>query len=138
MAESSIVDAHGRPIRKAELKKELAAPSLTGVRQVWHNGIASHLTPDRLGMILRAAENNDGHDYLTLAEEMEEREPHYASVLGTRKRAVSGLDVVVESASDEPADVRLADAVRDLVRDAVFGDLIEDLLDALGLSLIHI
>jgi|ETNvirome_6_1000_1030641.scaffolds.fasta_scaffold00018_64 phage gp29-like protein len=132
MAESSIVDAHGRPIRKAELKKELAAPSLTGVRQVWHNGIASHLTPDRLGMILRAAENNDGHDYLTLAEEMEEREPHYASVLGTRKRAVSGLDVVVESASDEPADVRLADAVRDLVRDAVFGDLIEDLLDALG------
>ncbi|MFP3490946.1 DUF935 family protein, partial [Staphylococcus sp. SIMBA_130] len=77
------------------------------------------------------AENNDGHDYLTLAEEMEEREPHYASVLGTRKRAVSGLDVVVESASDDPADVRLADAVRDLVRDAVFGDLIEDLLDAL-------
>ncbi len=132
MAESLIVDAHGRPIRKAELKKELAAPSLTGVRQVWHNGIASHLTPDRLGMILRAAENNDGHDYLTLAEEMEEREPHYASVLGTRKRAVSGLDVVVESATDEPADVRLADAVRDLVRDAVFGDLVEDLLDALG------
>ncbi|TBW58546.1 DUF935 domain-containing protein [Marinobacter halodurans] len=132
MAESPIVDENGRPIRKAELKKELAAPSMTGVRQVWHNGIASHLTPDRLGMILRAAENNDGHDYLTLAEEMEEREPHYASVLGTRKRAVSGLDVVVESASDDPADVRLADAVRDLVRDTAFGTLVEDLLDALG------
>ena len=132
MAESSIVDTRGRPIRKAELKQELAGPSLTGVRQVWHNSIASHLTPDRLGSILRAAENNDGHDYLTLAEEMEEREPHYASVIGTRKRAVSGLDVVVESASDDPADVRLADAVRDLVRDAVFSSLIEDLLDALG------
>ncbi|WP_328184639.1 DUF935 domain-containing protein [Marinobacter sp. OP 3.4] len=132
MAESPIVDTSGRPIRKADLKKELAAPSLTGVRQVWHNGIASNLTPDRLGSILRAAENNDGHDYLTLAEEMEEREPHYASVLGTRKRAVSGLDVVVESASDDPADVRLADAVRDLVRDAAFGSLIEDLLDGLG------
>jgi phage gp29-like protein len=132
MADSPIVDTRGRPIRKAELKQELAAPSMTGVRQVWHNGIASHLTPDRLGSILRAAENNDGHDYLTLAEEMEEREPHYASVIGTRKRAVSGLDVVVEAASDDPADVKLADAVRDLVRDAAFSTLIEDLLDALG------
>lgn len=132
MADSPIVDASGRPIRKAELKQELAAPSLTGVRQVWHNGIASHLTPDRLGSILRAAENNEGHDYLTLAEEMEEREPHYASVLGTRKRAISGLGVVVESASDDAADVRLADAVRDLVNDAAFGTLVEDLLDALG------
>jgi phage gp29-like protein len=132
MADSPIVDASGRPIRKAELKQELAAPSLTGVRQVWHNGIASHLTPDRLGSILRAAENNEGHDYLTLAEEMEEREPHYASVLGTRKRAISGLGVVVESASDDAEDVRLADAVRDLVNDAAFGTLVEDLLDALG------
>lgn len=132
MAESPIVDASGRPIRKAELKQELAAPSLTGVRQVWHNGIASHLTPDRLSSILRAAANNEGHDYLTLAEEMEEREPHYASVLGTRKRAISGLDVVVESASDDAADVRVADAVRDLVNDAAFGTLVEDLLDALG------
>ena len=132
MAESPIVDSRGRPIRKNELKRELAAPSLTGVRQVWHGGIASSLTPDRLAMILQAAESNDGHDYLTLAEEMEEREPHYASVLGTRKRAVSGLDVVVEAASDEAADVRLADAVRDLVRDAAFGTLVEDLLDALG------
>jgi len=132
MADSPIVDASGRPIRKAELKQELAAPSLTGVRQTWHNSIADNLTPDRLGMILRAAANNDGHDYLTLAEEMEEREPHYASVLGTRKRAVSGLDIQVEAASDDAADVRLADAVRDLVRDAAFGTLVEDLLDALG------
>lgn len=132
MAESPIVDSRGRAIRKSELKKELAAPSLTGVRQVWHNGIANSLTPDRLGMILQAAENNDGHDYLTLAEEMEEREPHYASVLGTRKRAVSGLDVIVESATDEPADVRLADAVRDLIRDVAIVNLVEDLLDALG------
>ena len=35
--------------------------------------------------------------YLVLAEEMEEKDPHYASVLGVRKRAVSGITPIVEA-----------------------------------------
>ena len=70
--------------------------------------------------------------YLTLAEEMEEREPHYGSVLGTRKRAVSGLEPVVEAASDAPEDKKIADAVRELIRKPGFGECVDDLLDALG------
>lgn len=128
-----ILGPDGEPIRKEALTQAVATASLTGVRTVWHHGsMATNLTPDRLARILRNAEDGEHKDYLTLAEEMEEREPHYASVLGTRKRAVSGLEVAVESASDEKSMVAMADAVRELARAPQFGDMLDDALDALG------
>lgn len=128
----ALVDQFGQPLRRSELTKEIAAPSVTGVRQVWTESIASGLTPARLAAILRAADANDPHDYLTLAEELEERDPHYGAVLGVRKRAISGLPITVESASDSAEDQRLADEVAALTRKPAFGYLIDDLLDALG------
>ena len=125
----------GRPVRKRDLTSEAGRPTLTGVRQVSrHQSIATGLTPRRLAAVLRtAAEGDYQHDdYLTLAEEMEERDPHYAAVLGVRKRAVSGLEPAVEAATDEARDVELADAVRELVRRPEFAALLEDSLDALG------
>lgn len=132
MAESPILQRDGQPFETADLTEELAAPTMTGVRSVWTQSIAAGMTPARLASILQAAADGNAHDYLTLAEEMEERDPHYGSVLGTRKRAVEGLPVHVEAASDDAADVRLADAVRALVRRPVFDELIGDALDALG------
>ncbi len=72
------------------------------------------------------------HDYLTLAEEMEERDLHYRCELGKRKLAVSSLPANVEAASDSAHDVMLADEVRALVRRPGFRGLLTDLLDALG------
>jgi phage gp29-like protein len=133
MADSTILDHNGQPFKKSDLSKEVAHASLTGVRSVWNWGSeAEYITPERLGAILRAANDGDATAYLTLAEEMEERDPHYGSVLGTRKRAVSGLPVSVESATDDAADVKLADAVRELIRRPEFGDMLDDCLDALG------
>lgn len=132
MTQSKIVDQHGRPIQLDQLTEELAAPRLTGVRQVWHSSVASGLTPQRLANILQAAAEGNAHDYLTLAEEMEERDLHYASVLGTRKLAVAGLNIRVEAASDEAEDVRRADAVREVVESAEFGELQSETVDALG------
>ena len=68
MAQSRIVDTRGRPYELATLNKELAAPSLTGIRQIWRSEtVAGGLTPDRLARILRAADQGDAHEYLTLA-----------------------------------------------------------------------
>jgi phage gp29-like protein len=100
---TQILDQHGRPVRRQMLDKQIAAPSLTGLRSLWNFGeVTNGLTPVGLARVLRSAAEGDHEAYLTLAEEMEERDPHYASVLGTRKRAVSGLPVVVEAASDDP------------------------------------
>ena len=133
--EARILGPDGRPVRKRGLTREAGAPTMTGVRQVWRGeSIASGLTPRRLAAVLRAAGDGDGqhNEYLTLAEEMEERDPHYAAVLGVRKRAVSGLEPAVEAAADAAKDVELADAGRGLARKPEFGDMLDDCLDALG------
>jgi len=64
---------------------------------------------------------------------MEERDPHYFSVMGTRKRVISGIKPRVEPASDSARDRKIADAVKaDIAEHEGFGDLVEDILDALG------
>ena len=133
MPASRILGPDGQPITKADLTREIASVSVSGTRRLYQDSIAAGLTPDRLKSVLRAANDGNAHAFLTLAEEMEERDPHYAAVLGVRKRAVLGLERLVESASDDPADIQLADAVRDyLVNPPIFGRLLVSLLDAIG------
>ena len=135
MAQSRIVDSRGRPYELAELNKELARPSLTGIRQIWRaETVAGGLTPERLARILSACDQGDAREYLTLAEEMEERDLHYSGVLRTRKLAVDGLEITVEAASDSARDVEMADALRDVIETPSFEDVKPDLLDALGKS----
>lgn len=132
MARSPIVDQYGRAIEYDQLTEEVAAPRVTGVRQVWHPSVAGGLTPGRLAALLQAAAEGDARDYLTLAEEMEERDLHYASVLGTRKLALAGLNIRIEAATDDAEDVRRADALREVIGSPEFGEVQTDLTDALG------
>lgn len=128
----TLYDAYNRPIRKEELVREVAAPTLAGVRTIWNNTVASGLTPQRLAGLLRDAADGDHDAYLTLAEEMEERDLHYACEIGKRKLAVSRMPVAVEAFSDAPRDIELADAVRALVQRPGFRGMVKDCLDALG------
>ena len=115
------------------LTQRVAEPGLTSVRAAWASSVASGLTPVRLSGILAAAAEGSIHDYLVLAEEMEERDHHYASVLGIRKRAISGVLPTVKEASDSAKDQEIAKAVtEDIAEHIGFSDLIEDMLDALG------
>lgn len=126
----TLYDAHGRPIPAKDLRVEIAGPSVTGVRSVFSGHPAQGLTPERLASLLMAAEQGDEQAYLELAEEMEEKDLHYRSVLATRKIQVSGLEMTVEAASEDKADVKAADAVRDVLdvlRPALF-----DIMDAVG------
>ena len=109
---SRLVDHLGRPVDITSLEGEKATVTVAGVRPVSDFSTLSSLTPSSLAATLRAAAENDIQAYLTLAEEMEERDLHYASVLGTRKLAVEGLDVSVEAAGDEARDVEIAEARR--------------------------
>lgn len=128
-----ILGPDGRPLSQDDLTREIAGVSLTGYRRRITDAVAQGMTPARLTSILRAAVAGDAHGYLTLAEEMEERSPHYAGVLGTRKRAVLGLPRVVEAVSDAAEDVARRDAVEThLVHSPAFGRLLAGLLDALG------
>ncbi|WP_299734011.1 DUF935 domain-containing protein [uncultured Endozoicomonas sp.] len=135
--ESPIIDPNtGKGFKKADkatLAQHITRATLTGIRQASPGyTVASALTPERLAAVLRNAIEGDATDYLVLAEEMEERDLHYATQLRTRKLAVSGLAPTVEAATDDERDIELADAVRELVRAPEFSNCLLDLLDALG------
>jgi len=127
-----LVDHLGRPVKKAQLTDEIATPQLSGVRTVWQDSVANTLTPEALATILLGVDQGDIVDYLTLAEEMEERDLHYHSVLGTRKMALSGLEIAVEAPTDDAADVKAAEFVADVFKADAFENLVSDALDALG------
>ena len=102
--------------------------------------VLGNLSPETLRTILKSSATGMPHDYLTLAEALEETDAHYRSVLGTRKQAVSGLVFKVEALSDDKTHMDIAEQVREILHAPEMPDLMEDLLDALakGFSVVQI
>lgn len=129
---ATILDQFGHPIDLAKLKEEQAGPSLMGIRNHLSNHPSSGLTAQRLGRLLKRAEEGDSVSYLELAEDMEEKDLHYQGVMGTRKRQVSQLELSVIPASDDANDMKNAELVKQwLERDSLQDELF-DILDAIG------
>lgn len=132
---SSILDPSGRPFVVSDFDREISAPTVTGVRRHPDSDLMRGITPQRLASILVDVKTGSPERYFELAEEMEERDPHYTSVLGTRKRAVAQLSVKVEAASDSKRDIEIADALRRWTRRKRLQVELFDLLDAVGKGL---
>jgi phage gp29-like protein len=128
----ALLDQFGNPIEISKLRDEECAPTMSGVRPVISSHPSRGLTPQRLAAILVEAEEGDATLYFELAEDMEEKDLHYLGVMGTRKRAVAQLEITVEAASDNAADVAIADEVRDFLRRDVLQMELFDILDAIG------
>ncbi|MFN4126929.1 DUF935 domain-containing protein [Pannonibacter indicus] len=123
----------GQRVHPAELGgPECSGPTVGGVRDPIGGNPSAGLTPGRLASILRAAVEGQWTDYLELAEEMEERDPHYRAVLGVRKRSVAQLPITVEAASDDPAHEEHADLIRRWIRRGTLRRALFDVLDAAG------
>src|SRR5271168_3896460 len=130
-----LYDAYGREVDTGMLSGEQAAPTIAGIRNIYsvlHPSVG--LTPHRLSHILQSAEIGDPYLYLELAEEMEEKDLHYLAVLGTRKNAVSQLDLIVRAASSAAEDQRAAALVREMIVDGPIqlDSVLFDILDAIG------
>ncbi|MCI5075561.1 DUF935 domain-containing protein [Oricola sp.] len=132
MAKPQLLDAYGRPIEVTKLKTEQARSETLAVRRPNALHPASGLTPVRLANILRDSIESDPENYLALAEDMEERNEHYAGVLGIRKRQVASLEVTVEAACDDARSVEQADLVREMLTRDGFEEEVIDILDATG------
>lgn len=123
----------GRPIERIALTQERAVPSVTGIRHQFDDTVASGLHPARLAQTLRDAAQGEMYDFLTLAEEIEEREPHYRYVLETRKNGVTSLNIQVDPASESARDVEIADFLRnELIEAPAFQQVMDMLMDGLS------
>ena len=129
---TELVDHRGQPLRREVLTKEVAGPTLAGLRSPIAGYPGDGLTPVRLAQILRGADHGDPRSYFELAEQIEERDPHYVGVLSTRKRSVAQIDVTVDAASDSAQDVAIADMVREWIDRDELADEMFDILDAIG------
>ena len=109
----SILGPDGKPVDTSLLSKEVATPTLIGVRAVHHERVATGLTPERLAYVLHQAALGSARDYLTLAEEMEERYLHYASQVQTRRLAIEGVAPSVKAPKGVPT--KIVDFVHELV-----------------------
>lgn len=127
-----LVDQYERPVQRQLLTQEIAKAEFGTIRSPVTGYPADGLDPVRLATILRQADQGDPVSFLELAEILEERDPHYLAVLGTRKRSVSQLDVTVETKGTGAQEKKHADALRDwLTRDELQTELF-DMLDAVG------
>lgn len=126
---SAILGPNGQPIVVADLSKEVATPTVAGVRRTHEDRVASGMTPERLGTMLRDASTGNARSYLTLAEEMEERYLHYASQLQTRRLAIGGVKWSIEA---NKVEQRILDAVEELINDDGFENAAGCLTDAIS------
>src|ERR1700691_1108470 len=131
----TIYDAYGRAVDTSLLHTEQAAPTMTGIRNIYSiMHPSAGLTPEKLSAVLRQAEFGDPFLYLELAEEMEEKDLHYLAVMETRKHTVAQLPMIIQPASGEREDIRIAAMVSEALFDGPL-DLdgaLFDILDAIG------
>ncbi len=129
-----LLDHRGNPVAVRKITKEVAAPTLSSVNSVWSETVISGLDPRGMAQILDNAARGYPDRFFDLAQEMEERDLHYSSVLGTRKRAITGIKpLVIAGSSDDAKAEDIASEVRELVERPEFvDDYLTDALDALG------
>ncbi len=128
-----LVDHRGNPIEVSKLSSEQATGGLTQVRSPFDPEVTTGLTPARLRALLKRAKDGDHQDYLAMAGEMERRDPHYYSVLQTRKLAIFGLDRQVNApVEDDAAEDKIAEEVGSFIKSPVFGLSLLNILDGLG------
>lgn len=128
--QSKILGPDGSPVMVSELADEIATPTIAGVRRIAEERVSSGLTPEKLGACLLLAQTGEARAFLTLAEEMEERYLHYASVLQTRRLVLEGVPATVEAPKGVPTAI--VDAVNELVEDGAFLEGCAALLDGIG------
>lgn len=130
----TLYDPRGNKIDLGRLKEEQSAPSLRSVRQVFSSSPSQGLTPQRLANIFLQADQGDAHAQCELFEEMEEKDLHLSSIMGTRKRAVTGLEIKVEAPDAANAkEKKAADLLKDHLGNIPdLPEKLEDVLDAIG------
>lgn len=133
VATSTILDASGNPIKRAELKE----PQTSKLAQL-HREFASHpsrgLTPIKLARILEAAEQGDIRAQHELFMDMEEKDAHIYAEMGKRKRALLTVDWdIVPPRNASATERKLAGYAKELLQDTPnFEDVILDALDGIG------
>jgi phage gp29-like protein len=121
---------------------EVAVAQLHGSRSLMFQPVAPGLNPAALGHVLHQAGQlgGDFRPFLTLAEEMEERDAHYRSVMSTRKLALRSIEPVATPKAERGKEAEAAADIQSLADSAMFRTALMNLADAVakGFSVVEI
>ena len=126
----ALVDQYGNTI--TNVKPPARSLTTVAVRDKWATYPANGLTPQRLAQILREADEGDMSRQAELFAEMEERDGHLASIFGTRKLAISGLEWKFAPFSDDAKDKEIAEAFTAVWEELDTDELLLDMMDAVS------
>ncbi len=124
---------------KKQLEKEYAAPQTAGVRNISDKFAIAGVTPQKMGAIIKAACSGDVDEFFTIAEEIEERDAHYRSVLQTRKLATRKLQASIDFNVEDKRQAEFAETLGKQIKKPSFRHMLGDLMDAIskGYSIIE-
>jgi len=94
------------------------------------DSIYSNLTPAKLTSVLKNLREGNPREFLILAEEFEEKDPHFISVIQTRKRALITVEPTL--LTGEIKNEVLINAVYKFIEKPFFTNLVMDLLDSIA------
>ena len=125
-----IYDHHGNEIKSPEAP--VHGRAIVSVRERYLGYPSQGLTPQGLAHILREADSGDMLRQAELFEEIEEKGGHLASVLQTRRLAISGLEWKFAPFSSDETDKRIADEFTAMWEDLDTSGLLTDMMDAVS------
>lgn len=92
--------------------------------------VASYVTPELLGGIMARADQNDNRDLLTLAVEMEERDPHYFAVMQSLRTGIHSLTRDLNSVSDASDDLLATEECQEIADSPQFDRMLYHMTSA--------
>ncbi len=119
-------------ISDATLTTQIAAESRSSIRSPFQVFVAAGMTPEGLAILLRNAANWAPRRLMEFAQEVEERDGHYRSVLQTRKMGVLSRPWNVAPATESPRDAEIAAFVTKTFKRKGFQGMLMDALDGLS------
>jgi phage gp29-like protein len=130
---STIVDQHGAPIQREQLRQPQTA-HMALLHGEYENHPSRGLTPAKLASILQRAERGDLMAQHELFQDMEEKDAHLFSEMQKRRLALQTLDwEIVPPRDATPEEEKLAAYVRDALGAMNdLEDVIFDMTDAIG------
>ena len=120
-------------INRKNLESTVITAQVDGVRKSIYSSVLTGLTPSKLGNLIKDAKNGKVEAYLSLAEEMEERDAQYRTVLNTRKLQIISTPYIIKTVDNQDKSVQKIQAfIENITSTPQFKKMLFHLLDGLG------
>ncbi len=113
-------------------KIKLQTSKLSTVRKGVYNSALKGLSPIKLANMLKDAKEGRTQAFLSLAEEMEERDSQYRTVLNTRKLQVTSTPFGLTQVKDSSKSKEIYEFTQKIIDAPIFSKMLFELLDGLG------